>query len=189
MDMMTMSATATSDGSMYDAPPSEIEQAESVGGTEPFEQRSKEEDCRSGVEETSCAEEAISSVQVEPKSFAVTAPPGIGPPGVWVWPDDAKPCDVQDADAEEQKLICWPCAPVNSVEVEFIGKVAQACFGADFKKMTVSWDEPMVQGDATMEKANVQLHLAPWHQCIWPSWRLWRGCSQALQGIRPCINA
>merc|ERR1712178_554235 len=55
----------------------------------------------------------------------------------------------------------WPDQPVNSVEVEFVGKVAQMCFGGDFKKMTVSRDEPWVQGDSTMPKVNVALHLGP----------------------------
>jgi len=108
--------------------------------------------------DSSCSEVAIACVQVVPKpATGMCAPPGIGPPGVWVWPEEA---DRVPSDDEENTVV-WPAYPVDSVEVEFIGKVAQHCFGSDFLKMIVSWDEPWVQGESTMPKASVQLHLGP----------------------------
>merc|ERR1712232_557753 len=134
------SAIVASDGSTHDAPLSEIEQADSVGATETLEQLGKEEDSRSGAEDTSCPDDSITGTQGVPKAataMTMTAPPGIGPPGVWVWPHpDGQPCHSEtpavQADCEEEQEVSWPDDPVNSVEVEFIGKVAQLCFGSDF---------------------------------------------------------
>lgn len=63
--------------------------------------------------------------------------------------------------ADEENTVSWPEDPVNSVEVEFIGKVSQLCFGSDIIKMTVWWDEPWLQGKVSVSTANVQLHLEP----------------------------
>jgi len=56
-------------------------------------------------------------------------------------------------------IIEWPKSSIDSAEVEFVGKVAQACFGADFKKLAVSWSETWVEGKLALSIANVQLHL------------------------------
>jgi len=134
-----LSGTAASDVSTHDAPP-EVEQAD-----------------------TSCPEGedvVYGSQVVSNEPIRSMAPPGLGPPGVWVWPHlpESKPIE-PDFDKDEG-AVSWPQESVNSVEVEFIGKVSQLCFGSDFIKMTVSWDDPWEpQGDQSLSKANVQLHL------------------------------
>jgi hypothetical protein len=98
---------------------------------------------------------------------AVSAPPGLGPPGVWVWPDDNKSKRTEsDATAatepenqQEASTISWPASSVDSVEVEFVGKSSQLCFGAEFIKMTVSWAEQWIREKMGMQIANLQLYL------------------------------
>jgi len=153
---MVLSYSAVSDGSTHDAPLSESDLAN---------------DSQSGADGFDCLAEVNTGKQVVPKPAAAltcTAPPGIGPPGVWVWPHVDKNAQtenaVKDSDEdheEDMSSFDWPEHPLDSVEVLFIGKVAQSCFGSDFIKMTVTWDDPVVQGQLIMPKANVQLHLEP----------------------------
>lgn len=94
----------------------------------------------------------------------MTAPPGIGPPGIWIWPhDDEKKGDAEKtaASGDTTRTVTWPQSPVDSVEVEFVGKVARCCFGPEFMKMDVSWAETWVEGKLALSIANVQLHLEP----------------------------
>jgi len=174
---MALSHSAVSDGSTHDAPPSESELVEDCSHNGSIEvinnlrQLGNEEDSQSGAEHFDCLADVITGMQVVPKPAAAltcTAPPGIGPPGVWVWPHVEKNAETDNAvkdageDREEDVNPCdWPEQTVNSVEMEFIGKVAQDCFGSDFIKMSVTWDEPWIQGQSIMRKASVQLHLEP----------------------------
>lgn len=101
----------------------------------------------------------------------MSAPPGLGPPGVWHWPDperkyparktsetNASHRDEPDS-REEENAISWPETFSNSTEVEFVGRVARYCFGDDFMRMTVSWTQPCVQGLSAIATANLDLHL------------------------------
>lgn len=94
---------------------------------------------------------------------AMSAPPGIGPPGVWLWPDpQSKPhCGASDASEAASNTVSWPETSGDSPAVDFVGNSARLCFGTEFKKVTVSWAEPRVQGEQTLPVANVELHLEP----------------------------
>jgi len=128
-------------------------------------------------ESNSSADEAVSSsgigsIVAPAPGTSVVAPPGLGPPGVWVWPHgDGKAArtDSDEATAEPQEEECetedgilsWPRDFVDSPEVLFVGKAALLCYGSDFIRMTVAWEEPLAQGDMMMQQAKVQIHLQP----------------------------
>jgi len=99
------------------------------------------------------------------KGTRMTAPPGLGPPGTWVWPYE---CELSDDEADpdtkaksEHNAISWPQNPVNNCEVEFVGKAAQLCFGPDFVKMEVTWATPWVEAQTALSIVNVELDLKP----------------------------
>lgn len=100
---------------------------------------------------------------VSKEGTKMTAPPGIGPPGIWIWPHD----DQQKGDAEAasedaaDRTVDWPESSVDSFEVEFVGRVAQGCFGPEFLKMSVSWADTFVEGKRALSVANLELHLEP----------------------------
>lgn len=168
--------SAVSDGSTHDAPLSEADLAEayshsgSVDAVTNPQQFGNEDDSQSWTDNYDCLADVTVGEQAFPKpagAMTCTAPPGIGPPGVWVWPHadtKAQTENSKDSDEDQEEDMStseWPEHPLDSVEVEFIGKVAQSCFGSDFIKMTVTWDDPVVQGQLIMPKVNVQLHLEP----------------------------
>lgn len=93
-------------------------------------------------EQKKIAEEPFQKIGV------VTSPPGLGPPGTWIWPETTTATE-----ENESNSILWPeDDPIDCLEVEFVGKVAQNCFGDAFKDMSVSFAE-------NEDKADVVLHL------------------------------
>jgi hypothetical protein len=159
-----LSATGISDGSSHATGPSDLERAEVVEGEEPSEQTDKDR-----LDAIGQLKDAKLTMHVVCKEgcTAMTAPPGLGPPGIWVWPYESKEgragSDASDADSkrEEDDMINWPEESVDSAEVQFVGRVAQHCFGADFVKMAVSISETCVEGKLALLTANAQLHLEP----------------------------
>lgn len=142
---------------------SELERAEATGTAEASEQIGKEqEDCGSGSDDSNSKKDGP-SVNIK-GGTAMTAPPGLGPPGIWLWDDvnASKESDATKSDAKNGDIVVnWPETSSDSPEVEFVGKLAQVCFGSDFMKMTVSWSEPWVRGNLTLSTADLQLHLEP----------------------------
>jgi len=108
-------------------------------------------------------ETIVSQVQETPKTCkSVKAPPGLGPPGTWIWPaaDDKKTTsDEPDKKSTASDELCWPEMPIDCVEVEFVGRVALECFGLEFQKMVVNWKTASVQGKLILPHARVVLHL------------------------------
>lgn len=109
------------------------------------------------------------SVRTNPKEGkAISAPPGIGPPGIWFWPADADPPGGKTAPDDrtpdgagsdtpgEEHTFSWPESYSNSPAVEFVCHVAQYCFEASFMSMNVSFAQPDEEGQTT---ANLELHL------------------------------
>lgn len=94
---------------------------------------------------------------------ALSAPPGIGPPGIWIWPkSSSKPRRTEsDATASDSNADTVSETHNDSPELEFVRKIAQLVFGPDFIKMTVSWSAPIAQGETALPTASVQLHLEP----------------------------
>jgi hypothetical protein len=95
-------------------------------------------------------------IRISEEGTAVQAPPGLGPPGMWVWPHSSlkertEKTNPEDS-ASKDENVSWPLSPVDCHEVEFVGKVAQVLFGSEFIKLTVSW---------TDSSAIVELHLKP----------------------------
>jgi hypothetical protein len=151
----SLSGTQTSDDSSC-APASEVdlERAEQSGV----------EDADQIVKESSQQDQT--STIVKEDGTAITAPPGLGPPGVWIWPSDtaevAEDTDATKPEADQDlNRMDWPMHPITSAEVEFVGKCAQHCFGADFIKMAITWITPHVYGKISMPAADLQLHLKP----------------------------
>jgi len=92
---------------------------------------------------------------------SMTAPPGLGPPGIWVWDGVDKEADAATSDTKKgDDSTNWPETPSDSEEVEFVGRLAQLCFGSDFVKMTVSCSE-QCEGNVTLSNGALQLHLEP----------------------------
>jgi hypothetical protein len=94
--------------------------------------------------------EQTSTVQEPSKKVGVvTSPPGLGPPGTWIWPETKAASE----DNESSNVIVWPDdSPINCFEVEFLGLVAKNCFGDAFENMSVSFS-------GIEDKADVELHL------------------------------
>jgi len=96
-------------------------------------------------------------------STKMTAPPGLGPPGIWVWPHDSKTgvakSDAEAESSDDANAISWPGSSVDCEEVEFVCRVAQGCFGHDFEKMKVTRVETKVEGKVALSIVNLQLHL------------------------------
>merc|ERR1712176_1628754 len=76
--------------------------------------------------------------EISRKIGVVTSPPGLGPPGTWIWPDSKTEVSKQTCH-ESRNSFLWPDCAANCYEVEFLGIVAQSCFGEGFRKMMVSW--------------------------------------------------
>lgn len=146
---------AMSEGSSAGASPSEAERAPE-----------SKDNCLPSDEDDSCPQEASERVYERTKdSTKMTAPPGLGPPGIWVWPHESKTglaeSDAEAESKEDADTIIWPGSSVDSEEVEFVGRVAQGCFGHDFEKMKVTRVETKVEGKVALSIVNMQLHLDP----------------------------
>lgn len=140
----------------------------SSGGASPSEaERAPEskDDSLPIDEDDSCPQEASERVYERTKdSTKMTAPPGLGPPGIWVWPHESKTGLAESEESKEESkedanTITWPGSSVDSEEVEFVGRVAQGCFGHDFEKMKVTRVETKVEGKVALSIVNMQLHL------------------------------
>jgi len=151
------SSKAVADGHKHDMPPTQAEDTDS------FEVVAHAEE--SQQEAAAQPKEAIAERVhvVSAAGTALTAPPGIGPPGIWLWPkSSSKPRRTEsDATASDSNADTVSESHVDSPEVEFLRKIAVLVFGPDFIKMTVSWSGQSVQGEAALPSANVQLHLEP----------------------------
>jgi len=125
-----------------------------------------EAECAPESKDDSCPQEASERVYERTKdSTKMTAPPGLGPPGIWVWPHESKTglaeSDAEAGSKEDADTVSWPGSSVDSEEVEFVGRVAQGCFGHDFEKMNVTRVETKVEGKVALSIVNMQLHLDP----------------------------
>jgi hypothetical protein len=121
----------------------------------------------SAVQATSKTGRTNLHIRITGEGTAISAPPGLGPPGIWIWPHSPKkespPKSEDDAlePNDDDSVVSWPRNYVDSPEVEFVGRVAQLCFGGEFIKLTVSWAEPWVTGDRSVSSAIMGLHLKP----------------------------
>jgi len=120
----------SSTGSDHDAP-SELECTD--GGT--FEDCS---DATGAGKPRHGAEESLQASCASCEGTVITAPPGIGPPGTWLWPHASTSTDVTDATGENSAS--RPESSVNSREVERVKELTKLCFGSDLIRTTVTWD-------------------------------------------------
>jgi len=159
----------TADGAVHDECHG-VEASSAIGSSssEVASERNGKDDCHSSAAEAIQQKQPLASVNVMSDGTAMAAPPGLGPPGVWVWSSTPKlGSDATELDSEQETrsedgpgVITWPNSTTDSVEVEFVGMSAQLCFGTDFLKMTVSWADKWLEEKMSMPIANLQMHVS-----------------------------